>query len=119
MNENNSTNNLSLERATFDFLNELSKIAKIDKAKDTVKLVIYNRKDMDIITFTHNDYQFTDNISLISQNENKPNEFVVITNDEQKIKYNCRLFSQDHVNEIFFFLMKPEIDNNTGDNNND
>jgi len=110
--ENETIEDLSIERTLADFLNALSKHTEIDKTKDTVKIALYSRLGfVDTITYRHNDDMIKYS-TFHTQKENiRGDPLVVVKNDPEPV-YNCRLLSQDHINGIFFFIMKPETELN-------
>ena len=111
----------SIEKSVGDFLKSFFLISKWYNVKDrdNAKIVIYRRKGhTQIITVQHRDNELL-NLDVGEPKKDSPKDIYLISKDTHEKKFTCRLLSQDHLNDIFLFLVKPETEQNNGEDKND
>jgi hypothetical protein len=110
----------SIEKSVGDFLKSFFLISKWYNVKDrdNAKIVIYRRKGhTQIITVQHDDHEIKE-LTVGEPKKDSPKDIYLISKDTHEKKFTCRLLSQDHENDIFLFLVKPETEQNNGEEKN-
>jgi hypothetical protein len=109
----------SIEKSVSDFLKSFFLISKWYNVKDSAKIVVYRREGhTQIITVQRDDNEIKE-LTVGGQKEDSPKDIYLISKDTHEKKFTCRLLSEDHENNIFLFLVKPETEQNNGENKND